>query len=168
MKQVRPPTYFRHKIINPLLALLTMGITPQKLALTVALGLTIGIMPLFGLATLLCTLVGLRFRLNIPALLLICYLAAPVHLLLYLPFIKTGIFIFGADEFRLTFEQMLYLFQEDWLKAVEKLWLANMLGVAAWLLLSGPFTGLVYLLMVPVFRKYVRVPKTGFVADEIL
>jgi uncharacterized protein (DUF2062 family) len=136
-----------------------MGITPEKLALTVAFGLTIGIMPLFGLATLLCTLLGLRFKLNIPALLLICYLAAPLHLLLYLPFIRTGIFIFGADEFRLTFDQMLLMFQEDWYKAVKKLWLANLLGVAAWIILSAPVTGLVYLVMLPVFRKYVRVPK---------
>ena len=125
-------------------------------------------MPLFGLATLLCTLIGLRFRLNIPALLLICYLAAPLHLLLYLPFIRAGIFVFGADEFRLSFEQMLLLFQEDWLKAVKKLWLANLLGVAAWLLLSGPITWLVYLIMLPVFRKYVRVPKNTLLIDDIL
>lgn len=145
-----------------------MGITPQKLALTVALGLTIGIMPLFGVATLLCTLLGLRFRLNIPALLLICYLAAPVHLLLYLPFIQAGIFMLGAEEFRLTFEQILLLFREDWLKAVGKLWLANLFGIAAWLLFSVPFGGLVYLIMLPIFRKYVRLPRAGLTADEFL
>lgn len=144
-----------------------MGITAQKLALTVALGFVIGIMPFFGLATLVCTLLGLRFRLNIPALLLICYLAAPLHLLLYLPFIRTGIIIFGADEFRLTVEEMVQLFQEDWLKAVKKLWLANLLGVAAWLILSIPITGLVYLVMLPIFRKYVRIPKASLIDSDI-
>ena len=135
-----------------------MGITPHKLALTVALGVMVGLMPLFGLATLICTLLGWRFRLNIPALLLICYLAAPLHLLLYLPFIKAGIYIFGADEFKLTIDEIINLFRADWLVAIEKLWLANLLGVAAWLLFSIPIVGLVYLVMLPVFRKYVRLP----------
>ncbi|GEO03161.1 hypothetical protein AAE02nite_08250 [Adhaeribacter aerolatus] len=168
MKHPRSRTYFRRKIINPLLALLTMGITPQKLAITVALGLVVGIMPLFGLATLLCTLLGLWLRLNIPALLLICYLAAPLHLLLYLPFIRAGIFIFGADEFRMTVEELLTAFQEDWLRALKKVWLANLLGVAAWLIMSIPITGLVYVSMLPVFRKYVRVPETNPDQEDIL
>ncbi|KAA5548282.1 DUF2062 domain-containing protein [Adhaeribacter rhizoryzae] len=165
MKHPRPHSYFRRRIINPLLALLTMGITPQKLALTVAFGVVVGIMPLFGLATLLCTLLGLRFRLNIPALLLICYLVAPIHLLLYLPFIRMGILIFGADEFRMTFEQLLIMFKEDWLDALEKVWLANLLGVAVWLLLSIPITALVYFITLPIFRKYVRVPKRNLISD---
>ena len=168
MKRPRTRTYFRHKIINPLLALLTMGITPHKLALTVALGFVIGIMPFFGVATLVCTLLGLWFRLNIPALLFICYLAAPLHLLLYLPFIRSGIYIFGADEFRLTVEELLLLFQKDWLVAIKKVWLANLLGVAAWLLLSIPITGLVYVAMLPIFRKYVRVPESKSDGSDIL
>lgn len=135
-----------------------MGITPHKLALTAALGVMVGIMPLFGLATLLCTLLGWRFRLNIPAMLLICYLAAPLHILLYLPFIRAGIVIFGAEAFKLSFDEMVVLFRQDWLQAIEKLWLANLLGIAAWLLLSIPITAIVYFLMLLVFRKYVRQP----------
>lgn len=145
-----------------------MGITPHKLALTVALGVMVGIMPFFGLATLLCTLLGWRLRLNIPAMLLICYLAAPLHLLFYLPFIKAGIYIFQAEEFRLTIDEMITLFRQDWLKALEKLWLANLLGIAAWLLLSFPITAGVYFLMRPVFRKYVRSSDRDQISSEHL
>lgn len=158
MKLSRPRKYFRHKVVNPLLAILSMGITPHKLALTVALGVMVGIMPLFGLATLICTLLGVWLRLNIPAMLFICYLLGPLHLLLYLPFIRLGIYIFGASELRFTFDQILNLFRQDWLQALNQLWLANLLGLAAWLLISIPMLGLIYIIMLPVFRKLVRPP----------
>ena len=138
--------------------MLSTGITPPKLALTVALGFVIGIMPFFGMASLLCTLLGLRLKLNIPALLLICYLSGPFHVLLYLPYIQLGIWMFNADEFRFSFDEILSMLRNDWFKALSKLWLANLLGIIAWLLSGGPIMGLIYVLMLPVFRKFVRGP----------
>lgn len=132
-----------------------MGITPGKLALTIAFGVVIGIMPFFGLATLLCTLTGIRLRLNVPALLLICYLTAPLHLVLYLPFIKIGIWLFGASEFRFTFDEIVSMFQKNWYLALEKIWLANMLGVLVWLVLSIPIAFLIYQATLPFLRKYI-------------
>ncbi|WP_233507583.1 hypothetical protein [Adhaeribacter pallidiroseus] len=48
-----PPkaSYFKRKVVHPLTKLLTMGITPQKLAITGSLGVVIGILPLFGLTS---------------------------------------------------------------------------------------------------------------------
>jgi uncharacterized protein (DUF2062 family) len=149
----RSKKYLKRKLVNPLLGLLTMGLSPGKLALTVALGFIVGIMPLLGVATLVCTALGYRLKLNIPALLLICYVAGPFYLLLYLPFIKLGIFLFGASDFRMSFEDILDLFREDWLMALNKIWLANMLGLVAWLLVSIPLGFLIYFSLRPLFRK---------------
>jgi uncharacterized protein (DUF2062 family) len=152
--------YLRRKLITPVLGLLTMGLSPAKLALTVALGFIIGIMPLLGVATLVCTALGYRFRLNIPALLLVCYLAGPFYLALYLPFIKLGIWIFGANDFRMSFDEILDLFREDWWLALNKIWLANMLGLLAWALVSIPLGLLLYFSLRPLFRKMLhRKPK---------
>ena len=115
-------------------------------------------MPFFGFASLLCTFVGLRFKLNIPTLLLTCYLVGPLHFLLYLPFIQVGIWAFNADEFRLTLDEVITLFRADWQQALKKLWLANLLGIISWLVLSAPIIGIIYMLMLPVFRKLVRLP----------
>lgn len=150
---LKSKTYLKRKLVNPLLALLTMGLSPTKLALTVALGFIIGIMPLLGVATLVCTALGYRFKLNIPALLLICYLASPFHLVLYLPFIKLGIWLFGASDFRMSFDEMLNLFREDWLMALNKLWLANMLGVLSWALVSIPLGLALFFSLRPLLRK---------------
>jgi uncharacterized protein (DUF2062 family) len=149
----RSKKYLKRKLVNPLLGLLTMGLSPTKLAVTVSLGFVVGIMPLVGMATLICTALGYRLRLNIPALLLICYLASPFHLVLYLPFIKLGIWIFGASDFRMSFDQILDLFRQDWLVALNKIWLANMLGVAAWALVTLPLGLLIYFGLKPVLRR---------------
>ena len=149
----RSKKYLKRRLLNPLLGLLTMGLSPGKLALTVALGFSIGIMPLLGVATLVCTALGYRLKLNIPALLLICYLAGPFYLVLYLPFIKLGIWVFGASDFRMSFEEILDLFRKDWLLALNKIWLANMLGVVAWGLVSIPLSVLIYFTLKPILRK---------------
>ena len=73
--------------------------------------------------------------------------------MLYLPFIKLGIWLFGASDFRMSFEEILNLFREDWLLALNKIWLANMLGVVAWALVSIPLSVLIYFTLKPILRK---------------
>jgi uncharacterized protein (DUF2062 family) len=166
---LRSKKYLKRKLVSPLLGLLTMGLSPAKLALTVALGFIIGIMPLLGVATLVCTALGYRLRLNLPALLLICYLAGPFHLLLYLPFIKLGIWICGASDFRMSFDEILDLFRQDWLMALNKIWLANMLGVLAWALVSIPLGPLIFFSLRPLFRKMLyRQPPSREEEDVLL
>ena len=45
---------------------LRQGLTPHKLAMTCALGVVVGIFPVFGTTTILCFAVAIAFRLNIP------------------------------------------------------------------------------------------------------
>ena len=53
----------------------------------------------------------------------------------------------------MSFDEILQLFREDWLVALNKIWLANMLGVVAWALVSVPLGLALYFSMKPVFRK---------------
>jgi uncharacterized protein (DUF2062 family) len=152
----KQPSFFHKRVIHPLKNLLTMGITPQKLAVTVALGMVIGIMPLFGPITLLCTVVSMRFKLNLPALLLICYLMGPLHIVLYIPFIQLGLAIFELTTFQLTMEEVMKLFAEDWLQALKTVWLANLAGVLVWLVLAAPLTFFIYLIALPILKKLMK------------
>jgi len=77
---------------------LRQGITPRRLALTFALGFAIGCMPMMGVTTALCVLVALALRLNFPAIQAANWLAAPLQLLLLVPFVRLGgrLFTFGS------------------------------------------------------------------------
>ena len=78
--------YFNQKLARPLVGFLKQGITPRKLALTVALGFVIGLFPSLGITSILCILLALILRLNVPAILLINFFAYPLQLIFFIPF----------------------------------------------------------------------------------
>lgn len=66
------------------------GISPQRLALSLALGFVLGCIPVVGVPTGLCVLVALAFRLNHPAIQAANYLAMPLQVALIAPLVKLG------------------------------------------------------------------------------
>jgi len=69
---------------------LSQGISPRRLALTLALGFAIGCIPVVGIPTLLCAMIALALRLNVPAIQVANYAAMPLQFLLIVPFTRLG------------------------------------------------------------------------------
>ena len=69
---------------------LRQGITPGRLAVTLALGFAIGCVPVVGAPTLLCAGLAIALRLNLPAIQAANYAAMPFQLALILPFVRLG------------------------------------------------------------------------------
>ncbi len=80
--------WLRRKIVNPILDLLRQGITPEKIALSIALGLTLGVAPVLGSTSILCLLAAFVLGLNLPAIQLVNYLVYPLQLALLAPFFE--------------------------------------------------------------------------------
>jgi uncharacterized protein (DUF2062 family) len=74
---------------------LNQGISPQRLAITLALGFAIGCLPVVGIPTLLCAGVALALGLNQPAIQAANYAAMPLQLALIVPFVRLGGWIFS-------------------------------------------------------------------------
>lgn len=157
--------FFKRRIVQPVLNLLRQGMTPHKLAVTVALGTVVGILPALGVTTVMGTALAARFRLNIAATVLVSYLVHPLQLLLIIPFIKAGIFMFGLEELKLSLDEMIAMFRLDWLAALNKLWVANLAAVSAWAILALPVGGLLYLALLPVLKRVL--PKPAVVTKSI-
>ena len=77
---------FKEKITLPLINLLKQGLSPSKLALVIALGMTLSVFPLLGTTTLLCTLVALFLHLNLPAIQVANYMAFPLQIIFFFLF----------------------------------------------------------------------------------
>lgn len=75
---------------------LRQGVSPRRLALTLALGFAIGCIPVVGIPTVLCAAVALGLRLNLPAIQAANYAAMPFQLVLIVPFVRLGGKIFPA------------------------------------------------------------------------
>src|SRR5580693_10789122 len=75
---------------------LRQGISPRRLALTLALGFAIGCIPVVGIPTLVCAALALALRLNLPAIQAANYLVMPLQLLLIVPFVRLGGWLFAS------------------------------------------------------------------------
>src|SRR5579871_1688920 len=69
---------------------LQQGISPRRLAATLALGFVIGCVPVVGIPTVACTALALALGLNMPAIQVANYAAMPFQLALIVPFLKLG------------------------------------------------------------------------------
>jgi len=73
---------------------LSAGMSPETMALSVALGLVLGVFPVFGFPTLLCTFAAVSLRLNLPVLQAVNYLVYPFQIALLVPFVRCGELLF--------------------------------------------------------------------------
>lgn len=79
---------------------LRQGISPRRLALTLALGFAIGCVPVVGIPTLICAGLAIALRLNLPAIQAANYAAMPLQLLLVVPFVRLGGWLFSVGPIR--------------------------------------------------------------------
>ncbi len=70
--------------------MLRTGMSPWRLAVTLALGFSIGLLPIVGIPTLICMGVALLLRLNLPAIQAANLAAWPVQVLALLPMVHLG------------------------------------------------------------------------------
>lgn len=75
---------------------LRQGISPRRLALTLALGFAIGCIPIIGIPTVLCAALALTLGLNQPAIQAANYAAMPLQLLMIVPFVRLGGWMFAS------------------------------------------------------------------------
>lgn len=145
--------FLRRRIAIPILDLLRQGITPEKIALSIALGVTLGVTPVLGSTSLLCFLAAVVFHLNVPAIQLVNYFVYPLQFALLIPFIRMGEWIFAARPASISVAQILNLIRTDAWSAIATLWTATMHALVAWLALGSLASLVIYLLLTPALRR---------------
>ncbi|MFZ4621804.1 MAG: DUF2062 domain-containing protein [Bacteroidota bacterium] len=155
--------FFQRKLVAPLLNFLKQGLSPEKLALCVALGITIGTFPMLGSTTILCTTAALLLRLNVPAIQLINYFVYPFQLLLFIPFIRIGERLFGIPPVPLDIPLIFSMLQSDLFGTIQALWWTNVRGMIAWALIAIPIGVVVFVILKQVFIRLaaVQLSKNG-------
>jgi uncharacterized protein (DUF2062 family) len=158
--------FLQKRLVRPILQLLTQGITPEKIALSLAFGIMLGVFPVLGTTSLLCLIAALLFRLNLPAVQLVNYLVNPLWFALLIPFIRVGERLFGVPPLAMTGSQMLALAHADFLHSVAVLWLTMLRAAAAWLLVGPAGIIVLYLILVPLIRRMARLQLPSTHAGE--
>ena len=136
--------FFRRRVLRPLLQMLRGGVTPRRMAWSLALGMAIGINPSVGVTTLLVVLLAWIFGLNQVASQIGTHLVAPLHVVLFLPFIQLGVFLFHTRRLPLSREQIRHLSHHP-LIMVHEIWKWEWHALIAWAVLSAIATPLLAL-----------------------
>ncbi len=144
------------KIVLPIIELLRQGITPEKIALSIALGAALGVFPVLGSTTLLCAAAAVVLRLNLPAIQLVNYLMYPLQLILFLPFLQAGSRITRTAPITLSMKQVFGLIESDPWRLIKVLWSASLGAIFIWFVLSPVVIGLIYVTLIPLLRRLRR------------
>jgi len=148
--------FFRRRIARPILELLRQGVTPEKMALSIALGVALGVFPVLGTTTALCALVAFIWRLNLPAIQIVNYFVYPLQIILLVPFFRAGERLFGAPHLPLSVTQVSAMMHASFWGATRFLWTTIWHAAVVWCLVAPIFVALTYMILVPFLRRVVR------------
>jgi uncharacterized protein (DUF2062 family) len=152
----RPSSFWRRRVVDPLMGQLKQGITPEKLALSLALGLVLGCFPILGAATLLCTVAGLALGLNQPVIQAVNQVVYPLQLALLLPHYRAGEWLFQTPSVPLSIPMLYDRFAADWRQFLQDYGLLALQGVAVWCLVAPLVAAGVYFLCCGPLRVLAR------------
>ena len=150
------------RVQNSLIGWLKSGMAPRQLAFTLALGFAIGCIPLLGVTTAICALLAFTLRLNMHVIQAANWVALPLQVVLLIPFLRLGQWLFRGQTIAFNRVQMLGQIEAaPWHAFVQ---MSSLFGHAllAWLITAGPALVLMTILLTPVMHRGSRlVPVTA-------
>lgn len=144
--------FLRRHFIDPIIGLLSQGITPRQIALSLAFGSVIGIFPVLGTTTVLCTVAAVAWRLNMAAIHTIHFAMTPVQLLLIIPFVRVGERLVQAPRQPLSMDAGLELIAASAGQAIVVLWDAIVHAVIGWVAIGPVAIYLLYRALTPILK----------------
>lgn len=157
-----PPTtpvrsFLQRRVRDPIVAQLTQGITPHKIALTVAVGSAFALFPILGTTTLLCFLIAFALKLNQPITQLINQACWPIHVPAIYLCVRTGEKIFGGHAVRFNIKQMNHLFWNDPTRFFHDFGATALHAIVAWAIIAPFYITIVYAICLPIMRGVTRI-----------
>lgn len=116
------------------------GLSGKEVAKAIIISLLFTVLPIFGVTTILLTFVAIKFKLNLPLMVLISYLASPLQFLFFLPFIHIGETIMNVKHTLLTVQEIKNAFDSSFFNTLKQLVLELICGISGWLLVALPIS----------------------------
>jgi uncharacterized protein (DUF2062 family) len=131
-------------LIAKISVLFKQGLTPKDLIKSIIVSGLISTIPILGVSTFMITTVSLKTKLNLPVMIALSYLMWPVQILLIIPFIRIGQFIFSVPKSHHSVEEIISSFQTSFFGTLSHLSFELLCGLGGWLLTAVPFAVLIY------------------------
>ncbi len=149
--------FWQERVVALITGQLKQGITPEKIALTFALGICLATFPIVGTTTLLCLTIGVWLKLNQPIIQLVNWLASPLQLVMIVVFVRLGEWIVRAQRVSFSIPELFRKFHESPLKFFQEFGMTGVHGIVGWMV-TAPFAGvLLYFIFLPPVKKLAAV-----------
>lgn len=133
-------------------SMLKEGMSLKKIALCISLGFVLGIFPVLGATTLLCTVAALFLRLNLPAIQVVNYMVYPLQLFLLAPFYSAANWLLKQQGVPLINTDLIGLLKNDFWGSMANLWDLTLYAILTWLAISPLLILMLYSATKPVIR----------------
>ncbi|MEO9512200.1 MAG: DUF2062 domain-containing protein [Flavobacteriaceae bacterium] len=150
---------FLYKFWGKFKQLFKQGITPKQLSLSITVATVVSLFPIFGISTIVLTALALRYKLNLPIMIVLSYVMEPIKAFLFVPFINIGETIFGTAHTLLTFEAIKASYSISFWNTVLSLSYELLCGFAGWALTTIPAAIFFYYLLKEMLKLFVKIPK---------
>ena len=144
------------RLVRPILRLLRQGVTSEKIALSLALGAVLGVFPVLGSTTALCTLAAITLQLNLPAIQLVNLFVYPLQIALLIPFFRLGERLFHSPHLPLLVPQIYAMIHADMGNAIRSLWTTTWHAILVWSLVAPPCVAALYAVLAPALHRLAR------------
>ena len=153
--------FLQDKLLRPIIELLKQGVTPEKMALSLALGAALGIFPALGWTTALCAIAALTLRLNLPAIQIVNYFVYPLQIVLLIPFFRLGERLFRVPHLAISVPQMYTMLHASMWDAIRQLWATTWHAMVVWCLVAPLLVAALYVILLPLLRCLLPRPTTS-------
>ena len=158
-------SFWQRRVKDPILAQLKQGVTPDKIALTLALGVACGLFPFLGFTTLLCFVVAIALKLNQPIIHIVNQLLWPVHLTAIVFYIRSGEWLYGIKPIRYNPNEIAHLFMHSQREFWQHFGLLSLCAFITWLISVPIVVVCIYYPVRPVLRKLAALRQAKAIAN---
>lgn len=149
-----PQGFWQRRVLQPVRAQLTLGITPDRIAATLGVGTACSLFPFLGATTLLNLAVGVALRMNQPILQTLNQLLGPLQLALILVYVRVGEALWQSESQQLTIPGMLRTFRDSSVSEfLQQFGWAGVHAFSAWAISAPLIVTLVYFSFRPLLRR---------------
>jgi uncharacterized protein (DUF2062 family) len=149
------------RTVDIVLTQLRQGVTADKIALTLAIGLILGLFPIFGTTSALCVLTALWLKLNQPIIQLVNWFAAPLQLPGIYLFARIGERLTRSPPVQFSITGLVQQFRASPLQFLQQFGMTGLRAVLAWLLIAPVIAALVYVALLPPLRRLAQLRESA-------
>jgi uncharacterized protein (DUF2062 family) len=145
--------HIKNKIFIPFRLVPKEGLTAEKLAFSITIGIVAGLFPVIGATTLVSVLLTLLFRQNLMIVQAVQWILGLAQVFLVIPLMQLGAFILNQHSLHITMHQISIAFQPGFFSGIKTVGILHLYAILTWSILAIPASAISYFAFRTIFQK---------------